>query len=213
MAREAMRAVRPLLVFFLLGASAGVAQASKGPIVTTDIVHGTYEMLYDVYALAWKTADVDGLIKKIPLDAVKKEVDKQWAALPPPALKAIADAEVAYVQIKALAMGYKNLAFDAVEKVAVGVVDKFEAFMPKHKGKIGKTLPDIALFAVNTALLLYVSLKIFLFAWGVFTGIFCCLCCCRCGGSRGKADAKSVASKGKAAAKAAAPKAKSGGKK
>merc|ERR1712160_51703 len=97
---------------------------------------------------------------------------------------------------------------------AVALIEQFEAKMPSYKGLIPKTLGNFALFVCYKLLVLYIVLKVLLFAlrtvFGIFGFFVCAICCCRCGKGSAKAGGKkattAAAPAGKAAAKAAGKK-------
>lgn len=109
-------------------------------------------------------------------------------------------ANTAFVQLKALVAEYSQKAYDPMDKAAVGMIEKFESKLPAYKGMIPKTLGNLVLFICYKAVVLYVLLKVILFAlrmvFGITSCVVCCICCCRCGRSK---QVKKAAKNGKAA--------------
>jgi len=190
-----------------LAASSGAAAAAveAKPLITTDLIYGTYDLVYDCYSTAWAKADVDGLLAKIPMDDVKKVVSQQMAQLPPvppEVTQAIAEAQTKSVQLKALAAEYVDKAYEPANEMAVAAITKLETQLPAMKGMIPKTVGNLALFVVYMGLVLYTLLKVFLFALRTVKCVLCCFCCCSlCRRRGGSAAAAEKNGKAKAAAK------------
>eukprot|EP00443_Scrippsiella_acuminata_P098100 CAMPEP_0115635464 /NCGR_PEP_ID=MMETSP0272-20121206/33137_1 /TAXON_ID=71861 /ORGANISM="Scrippsiella trochoidea, Strain CCMP3099" /LENGTH=300 /DNA_ID=CAMNT_0003072379 /DNA_START=44 /DNA_END=948 /DNA_ORIENTATION=- len=187
-------------------AAAAAATTAQGtPLITTDVIYGTYELVYDVYAFAWAKADVDGLMAKLPMDDVKKVVSEQMAKIPPEVTQALSEAQTKSVQLKALAAEYAEKAYDPANELAVNAITKLEAQLPALTGMIPKTLGNLALFVVYMSLVLYTVLKIVLFVvrtiFGVLKCILCCFCCCSLCRRRGSSAAAEKNGKAKAASK------------
>merc|ERR1719284_1867488 len=94
------------LSMLCLAASAGAAAGEAKPLITTDLLSATYDLVYDSYSAAWAKADIDGLLAKLPMDDVKKVVSQQMAQLPPEVTQAITEAQTKSVQLKALVAEY-----------------------------------------------------------------------------------------------------------
>mmetsp|Transcript_58528 Transcript_58528/g.148320 ORF Transcript_58528/g.148320 Transcript_58528/m.148320 type:complete len:230 (+) Transcript_58528:82-771(+) len=227
-----MARVASMMLFLAVCAGMTVGQAAaeeaqRQPLISTDLLYDTYELFYGAYSVAWAKAsehvDVDGLLAKIPLEDVKKEVSKQLALIPPEAQQAMSEAQVKAVQLKAVVQENVEKARLLADEFAHTAITLLEKELPMFTGLVQKSAGNVALFVCYMSFVLYVVLKIFLFIFRLAKGIFCCFCCCGCcrrGSGKDKvADkngkAKAVASKGKAAAAstngkaAAAPKAKS----
>jgi len=194
-------------VSMLCVAAAGGMTEAK-PLITTDLIYGTYDLVYDCYSTAWAKADVDGLLAKVPMDDVKKIVSQQMAQLPPvppEVTQALAEAQTKSVQLKALASEYMEKAYEPANEMAVAAITKLETQLPALKDMIPKTLGNFALFVVYMGLVLYTLLKVFLFAlctvFGVVKCVLCCFCCCSLCRSRGGSSAAEKNGKAKAAAK------------
>jgi len=178
----------------------------KSPLVSTELVYNTLELFADARDYAWKKADIDGLIAKVPVEDLKKDVLKHLESLPPQYHEGLLQAQAAHVQVKALAMEYTQKAYEPMDKAAVAAIEKLETMLPQYKGLIPKTLGNFVLFICYKALVLYIVLKVFFFILGMVFGIakffLCLICCCSCGGGRtakpaGKAG-KKAPSNGKA---------------
>mmetsp|Transcript_90006 Transcript_90006/g.234583 ORF Transcript_90006/g.234583 Transcript_90006/m.234583 type:complete len:231 (+) Transcript_90006:62-754(+) len=209
---------------------AGAAAAGK-PLITTDLIYSTGELLQEGVNFAWAKADVDGLLAKAqgPIEQAKKEASKQMAMLFPQLEPKIAEAQIAALQIKATAMGHAEQGYEAANKKAVAAIEALEKVAPSLVGVVPKTLGNFVLFGVYMLLVAYVLLKVLRLGlkivFGIlgffFCGLLCCGLCCRGGkkaaptNGKAKAKAKSngatnsaaatAASKGKAAATTAAP--------
>uniref|UniRef100_A0A7S2PBM1 Uncharacterized protein n=1 Tax=Zooxanthella nutricula TaxID=1333877 RepID=A0A7S2PBM1_9DINO len=203
------------------GGASPTPRSPSTPLVTTDFIFGTYELVYDIYVSAWDKAGMGGLLAAVPVDKVKDEFNKQWAALPPDVSKMLGEAQTQTVQVKALALEYADKAYEPANAFAVGLIRQFEAFAPQHKGLIRHSLGDLAIFMVYAFMIVYFAVKVALFILRIALAVFCCLCCCGCcrrgkaapkGNVAAKVKAKSAAaatppSSGKAAAKATTKKA------
>jgi len=174
------------------------ATPGKSPLISTEVLYGTYEILADAGSHAYKMANVEGLIAQIPIDNIKKEVLKQTGPippLPPQVDDAVLQATAAYVQVKSLVMEHTQKAYKPMNDGAVGLIEKFEKQFPSYKGLIPKTLGNFVLFVCYKFVVLYVVLKVLLFilrtVFGITSCVICCICCCRCCRSK-KPAAKST---------------------
>mmetsp|Transcript_111022 Transcript_111022/g.353776 ORF Transcript_111022/g.353776 Transcript_111022/m.353776 type:complete len:230 (+) Transcript_111022:117-806(+) len=208
---------------------AGAAAAGK-PLITTDLIYSTGELLQEGVNFAWAKADVDGLLAKAqgPIEQAKKEASKQMAMHLPQLEPKIAEAQIAALQIKATAMVHAEQVYEAANKKAVAAIEALEKVAPTLEGVVPKTLGNFVLFGFYMLLVAYVLLKVLRLGlkivFGIlgffFCGLLCCGLCCRRGkkaaptNGKAKAKAKSngatngaaaTASKGKAAATTAAP--------
>lgn len=194
------------LFFQLLLASVAAAQAAgKKPIITTDIIHGTGELLYDIY---------DAIHKKL----VKPHMDTHWHKVDD-ALKPVTELmdfdkdgsveledTIGHVCSKVgckhtEVMGHidtvHKTAKDSVEKAASmvhahlttgtdKVVDQFENAIPSHKGVIPRTPGNLLLFVLLIASVIYTSIKVSLLgvrvSWKIFVFSLKMMLCCGCFG-------------------------------
>jgi len=191
--------------------------AQRQPLITVDLFSDTYDLLSDASSFAWKTAGVDEMIAKVPVEDMKKKILEQTGPVPPAVHENIAQAHAAHVQVKAAVIERIGKAigkaYEPLNQAAVGVINGFERAVPSHKGMVPKTLGNFVLFVFYKACVLYVLLKVILTVWRMVFGIThcvcCCLCCCRC--RRGAHSTKKHAGKkagsanGKAANGKAAP--------
>jgi len=146
----------------------------KQPLVTTDILFGTYDMFGDLMSIVWEKAQVDKIMEQVPKDQIMNEVDKQMKALPPPVTKALRDAQVMWVQIKDAA----GRAAAPASEVAVRLITEFEKFAPAYQGLIRKTPGDLFVFIAYICIVVYLALKVVLFALRTIFSIFYGICCC-----------------------------------
>jgi len=199
-----------LLATCMFAAQAG---AQKSPLLSTDLVYNTVELLTDARDFVWEKAKADALLAQgqMHVAKAKQEVLKQTGPLPPQVDDALLQASTAYVQVKALALEYYQKAYEPANQVAVDLIEKFESRLPAYKGLIPKTLGNFVLFVCYKAIVVFIVLKAFLFVLRLVLGIFRCLicgvlCCGCCRGSKTAAKATNgkKAANGKAATKAAA---------
>jgi len=221
--------MRGILLLTLTAAAAadrstGTFASSKTPLITTDILSGTYDLAQDALAYVWEKAHVDNLLAQVPKDQIMKEVNKQVKALPPWVHKGVADADIMWVQVKDAV----RTASKPANEMAVKLITQFENMAPAYQGLIRKTPGDLAVFLLYIALVLYIIVKVVLFAvrtiFSIFFGVCCCGMCRRRAPTNGNSNHKAkgatpavsadAAQKGKAAmAKAPATKPTSNKKK
>jgi len=183
--------------------------SSKTPLITTDILSGTYDLAQDALAYVWEKAHVDNLLAQVPKDQIMKEVNKQVKALPPWVHKGVADADIMWVQVKDAV----RTASKPANEMAVKLITQFENMAPAYQGLIRKTPGDLAVFLLYIALVLYIIVKVVLFAvrtiFSIFFGVCCCGMCRRRAPTNGNSNHKAkgaapavsadAAQKGKAA--------------
>lgn len=203
---------RMSLVVLVAGASLAEVQAVE-PLVSTDILSATYDLMIDIRTVAWHKLGLDKVAAEAaaaaegPLEELKKKALElkakgleQVGPLPPWAADASKQAEVAVLQVKALAMENYDKAYEPLNSASVSLIEKLEQVAPAYKGLIPKTLGNLILFVVYVSLVLYVLLKVSLFfirltlniLRSVVCGICCCGCCCRRGTSATKDGGKKV---------------------
>jgi len=187
------------------GTGAPKAAAGKKPIITTDIIHGTGELLYDIFYTGHKRF-------------VKPHVDTHWHKVDD-ALKPVTEFmdfdkdgsvevedTIGHVCSKVgckqkTVMGH----IDAVHKTAKDsvqaatskvhehlttgthkAVDHFETAVPSHKGLIPRTPGDLLLFVLLIASVVYTSIKVSLLgikiSWKIFVFSLKMMLCCGCFG-------------------------------
>jgi len=193
--------VRSLLA--LLGFLASAAQAAE-PLITTDILYGTYDLLNDLHGLAWT---------KVPMEPswarwkdMQEQISKQVGPLPPAVEDARAQAMVAMVQVRALVLEFSAKAYGPANEVAVQIVQTLEGILPASKGLIRKSLGDLVVSVCYFGLVAYILLKVLLFALRTVACIFCGICCCGFCCRRKKDPATKAKAAKKAAAKPSAAK-------
>merc|ERR1719333_1008801 len=165
------------LVFMLADA------AQTQPVAASDIIYGTGEVIYDIYAGIYDAAA--GAASKHGIDTKVREhlnpiLSADHIGLACSKLgcnkKDITDklgqAQSAVLQIKAQAYEHGAKAREAMNGLAEAASSKLEKHLPpSYKGHIPKNFVD---------LVLYVALRI---SWKVFSivlSIYCCVCCCGC---------------------------------
>jgi len=209
---------------------AAVAESEeKKPIVTTDIIHGTGELIYDLY---------DGIYSKFFAHHVAKHGDTVMKALEP-VKKQLPEDPIHEVCLKVGCKKHEVLkhmdsaadlaataantiqakAYELHEPLTQGthkVVDGFESAMPSHRGLIPRTPGNLLLFCLWIVFVIYAGSKIsfFFIRLALRVSIFCLklACCCGCCGycfrspkvkeekpSNGKAQKNGKATNGKAA--------------
>jgi len=186
--------------------------AQRQPLITVDLFSDTYDLLSDASSYAWKTAGVDEMIAKVPVDDLKKKILEQTGPVPPAVHENLAQAHAVHVQVKAAVIEHMGKAYEPLNQAAVGVIDGFERAVPSHKGMIPKTLGNFVLFVFYKACVLYVLLKVILtvlrMGFGITHCVCCCLCCCRCcrsASTKKQSGKKAGSANGKAANGKAAP--------
>lgn len=191
--------MRVLLALAVLLAASVVAQedtpkkAKKAPIVSTDIVHGTAEFIYDVYEAIYSKfvshhvnkhsatvlKAIDPLTEALPKDPItevcakvgckKGEVLKVYTQVKASLASTLEVAMASAAQLHELLMQWTNF-----------VVNGFELAMPKYEGLIPKTPANLAMFVIYFTAVLYVLLRVVLFGLRMGLGIFCFVFCCGC---------------------------------
>jgi len=219
-----LRAATLALVFACTGAA-----GAKKPIVTTDIIYGTGELIYDVYGTIYNKFAAEHVSKgsaaiqsaiapHLPKD-ILGEVCSKVGVPKSEVLSKIKAAQDTYVQAKVFVTEKVALAEAPLNSAVKFVVDHFEAFLPAYKGVVPKTIGDFTVFAIYIAFVLYVLVKIILFAlrfaFGIFWFVFLCGCCRRGRPvkAEGKPAPKKAAANGKAPTNSPAPKAAADAKK
>jgi len=210
----------------------GEAEATmkRAPVAPTEIIAGTTELLYDLYAAGYDAgynaaakAGVPELYKThvskhIPADPVEVACSK-IGCKKTEVMQKYKQAEGAVLQVKAQAYEYSAKAHEMINVHAHSAGIYLEKLLPSYAGQIPKTAADLILLSLYLLFVAWVVFKIFMFVSCMFLSIFCCVCCCCCrrkkgaaspknSGKNGKKDNTAAAQKGKAAAKAD-PKAKS----
>jgi len=198
-------AAMKLVAACMLAAQVG---AQKSPLLSTDLVYNTLDILTDARDFVWEKANADTLLAQASVHVGKAKVEllKQTGPLPPQVDDALLQANTAYIQVKALSLEYYQKAYEPANQVAVGLIERFESHLPAYKGLIPKTLGNFVLFVCYKAIVVFIVMKVLLFVlrliFGIFSCVICCVCCCRCCRSS-KPAAKATNGKKAAASKAA----------
>ncbi|CAE7465969.1 unnamed protein product [Symbiodinium sp. CCMP2456] len=163
---------------------------TRRPIISTDILHGTAELFYDVY---------DSLHSKF----LKAHIDKHSATLSASVSGILPDDPIVEVckklqcdasQVKDVHKTTQEKALEAWEAVKLKstelqqqmttythfVVDTFETALPQYAGLIVRTPGNLVLFVLYIAAAVYALVKLALVAFWIFWTLLCCLCCCGC---------------------------------
>lgn len=198
----------PLLLF--CASLAVQVNAEVKPLISTELLYATYDLMVETGTTAWQKAGADALIAKaaanVPMDDLQKkglELKKlaleKTGPLPPWVDMASLQAQATYVQVRGLVAENVDKVTEPMNAAAVKVIEQFEKAVPKHKGLIPKTAGNLALFVVYASVVLFVLLKVFLFGFRLtlrtIRCALCCVCCCGCccsgrGGSRDASDDK-----------------------
>jgi len=186
---------------------------TRRPIISTDILHGTAELFYDVY---------DSLHSKF----LKAHIDKHSATLSASVSGILPDDPIVEVckklqcdasQVKDVHKTTQEKALEAWETVKLKstelqqlmttythfVVDTFETALPQYAGLIVRTPGNLALFVLYIAAAVYALVKLALVAFWISWTLLCCLCCCGCCCLRRKSSKEDTSKKNGKASKAA----------
>mmetsp|Transcript_46897 Transcript_46897/g.87637 ORF Transcript_46897/g.87637 Transcript_46897/m.87637 type:complete len:225 (+) Transcript_46897:55-729(+) len=195
--KDAMR--RLLLPMILLAGANG--QQVKRPIVTTDLIHGTGELLYDMYSVTYnkflahhverhsKTVR-DAIEPMIPPDPMG-ELCLQVGVEKQEIFKRVDTAAELANNAKQRAQVHGSRIYDLLSQGTHVVVDGIERLLPAHKGIVARTPGDLLLFCIWIVVVLYITMQVALIAFRISLRIFwfglklmCCGCCGLCCGSR-----------------------------
>jgi hypothetical protein len=211
-------------------AKAEGASRKRAPIAPSDILYGTTELLYDIYAAAYEAAD--GMAAKYGVHAAVKEHSSKILPADPVEVacsklgckkKEVMDkvkvAQDAVLQVKGTVYEHGMKAHEFVNGHAHTIGTHLEKQFPGYAGHMPKTAVDLLFVSLYVLFVMYIVFKIASFFICLCLSIFCCVCCCCCrrkgkggknSGKNGKKD-NAAADKGKAAMKSQ-PKAKAGKK-
>eukprot|EP00413_Alexandrium_margalefii_P024188 CAMPEP_0204563860 /NCGR_PEP_ID=MMETSP0661-20131031/34553_1 /ASSEMBLY_ACC=CAM_ASM_000606 /TAXON_ID=109239 /ORGANISM="Alexandrium margalefi, Strain AMGDE01CS-322" /LENGTH=275 /DNA_ID=CAMNT_0051571451 /DNA_START=72 /DNA_END=897 /DNA_ORIENTATION=- len=138
------------------------------PIITTDLVYGTFELVYDIYDeargyLTDKAAPVfaplmESASAHLPKDPVA-ELSSRAGIEKKVITENLAKAQGALLHAKSLAADASARAYEPLSALAVRAVTSFERAMPKYAGLIPKTLGDLALFLLYFLAVVYTLLR------------------------------------------------------
>merc|ERR1719215_1237894 len=147
--------------------SSSETKASKPKVlVSADLLWHTKDFVNDVYSTAYvnylekHVATAKGhVVKTVSEDPVQLVCDKVGVKK--------ADIMAKYTQAEAAAVHARSVAVDALaqasqplDDAAAQIADKIEAAVPKHKGKIPRSAPEMFVFFVYLAIFCYVALKV-----------------------------------------------------
>uniref|UniRef100_A0A7S1RBJ8 Uncharacterized protein n=1 Tax=Alexandrium catenella TaxID=2925 RepID=A0A7S1RBJ8_ALECA len=218
-----MAAMRILLVCLALAPTMLDAKKEKAekaaktmtPIITTDLVYGTFELFYDIYdeARGFVTQKagpvlapvVDSMATHLPKDPLA-ELCAKIGVKKAEITDRVAGAQAALLHAKSIAVAKSAQAYEPLNALAVSLIDAFERLLPKYAGLIPKNLGDLLLFQLYFFVVVYLLYRVASRVLGILRGIICGVCCCCCR-RRSKsvkpaAEGSKAANKGKAAAAA-----------
>lgn len=223
LAAMAIRVVGEFLAFALLVAAEG--KTTRAPVVPTDIIYGTGELIYDIYAAAYSAAE--GVANKHGITSHVSNLHKQHLRplLEQDHLELVCSKVVhkdgvqacvkdttghfnkvhaTVQQVKAQAYEHGTKGTDFLHGLANTFVTNFETYVPSYKGVLPKNnCVDLLLFIIYAYFVSYIVLRVALFAFSAGLRIFCCVCCCGCC-RRGKVAPKNGKNSGKKGADAKA---------
>eukprot|EP00931_Biecheleriopsis_adriatica_P002568 TRINITY_DN10351_c0_g1_i1.p1 TRINITY_DN10351_c0_g1~~TRINITY_DN10351_c0_g1_i1.p1 ORF type:complete len:227 (-),score=65.68 TRINITY_DN10351_c0_g1_i1:76-756(-) len=196
--------MRTFAVALLLAASAlaqeeGAAETApkveaKKPILTTDIIHGTGELIFDLYDAAYNKIfkhhvdkhsetvrqAVADVLPKDPITEVCAKVGCQKEQV----LKHMDTASDLAQQASNTVQDTATQLHEATTAGTHKVVDQFESMMPTHRGLIPRTPLNLLLFCLWIVAVIYVSIKVSLFfmrlGFSAFIFTLKLMCCCGC---------------------------------
>lgn len=204
------------------------ATSKKHRLTPTEIMYGTWELVYDVHVEVFNFAykHGDDLATKHGAYAKGQEFLDLLCANMQCGTKG--DLLEKYEKVKKQAVVYQAQATEMIEKAkaplndyAEQAVHKFEAFAPSYKGVAPKNFVDLVLVSLYLFFVMWIVYIFFSFCVSLWLGMVCMIfcCCCRRRGGATKAAKKNAAKKtqavekGKAADGKAAAKANAGKKK
>jgi len=212
-----MRAAAIVIALALAGVRSAEAGERK-PLITTDLIYGTCELVYDIYDAAY-VAVAAGPVEKLS-PKVTEILDKGLEVACEKLGKKKGDVYSKIEEIKANVAQFRVAQTANMETVreklnvkVAGLVDKFDVKFPRYAGVVPKTAGDLIFFSVYACFVMYIlffiTKSIIRFLLGVFC-FFCCCGCCRRGSSTKPTNGKKskAAQKGEVAAKAKAVKKK-----
>jgi hypothetical protein len=205
---------------FVTGVLSQAADERK-PILTTDIISDTADLVYDVgghFYGSYVAHHVDKIVDKHH-PTVMKALDDGLTAVcektkltkPETVYAKHQEFKEKATQLKATVAEKSSVIKDKLDAKASQLVDKFEAAMPKHKGLIPKNILDVLLFVSYLAFVMYLMMKVMLFFKRLFCSVFCYFCCFGC--LRSKSSGHSNNTNGSSTGKKAADSGKKSTKK
>lgn len=188
------------------------------PIVTTDIIYGTIDLLStiheEVYGRAKAAAAplaapaMKAISAKVPEDLLGEACSKVGVKKAD-VMGHVTKAQDAFAHAKAISAAQYAKAYGTSSKMVERLVTMFEKKLPKYTGLIPKTPEDFLIFVVYISSVLYVCFRVLFFVLHTALSIYCFICCCGCCCRKRKPAAEApkkgkAADKGKAAAAATA---------
>mmetsp|Transcript_146587 Transcript_146587/g.207916 ORF Transcript_146587/g.207916 Transcript_146587/m.207916 type:complete len:203 (+) Transcript_146587:69-677(+) len=184
-----------LLVASLCKASA----QEKRPIVTTDLVHGTGELLYDIYSAVYNKLLVHHVEKhsKTVREAIEPmmpedpmgEICNKVGVEKKQVLQHMDSAASLASSASEQAQAHVSRVHQMLSQVSTVIIDGFERLLPSHRGVIKRSPGDLVMFCLWVVAVLYVTMKVSIFfgkiAWRIFIFTLKMLCCCGCCGLLG----------------------------
>eukprot|EP00930_Biecheleria_cincta_P017847 TRINITY_DN14079_c0_g1_i1.p1 TRINITY_DN14079_c0_g1~~TRINITY_DN14079_c0_g1_i1.p1 ORF type:complete len:239 (+),score=51.50 TRINITY_DN14079_c0_g1_i1:81-797(+) len=194
----------PLLLAALASAEETKKNAPKKPIISTDLIHGTGELIYDIYDAAYRKLLKPHVDKhgKTVSEAIKPvtdflDFDKDGSVeLEDSVGHVCSKVGCKHTDVmnhidtahKTAKSSVETAASTVHEHLTAGthkVVDQFEKALPSHTGMIRRTPGNLLLFCLLIVSILYMLIKVALISlrisWKVFIfslkTMLCCGCC------------------------------------
>mmetsp|Transcript_13950 Transcript_13950/g.22200 ORF Transcript_13950/g.22200 Transcript_13950/m.22200 type:complete len:230 (-) Transcript_13950:366-1055(-) len=211
--------MRVLALNLVLAASVVAAeteQASVKPILTTDLFHGTAELIYDIYDAAYSKflahhvathsvtvlKAMEPVTQALPKDPIA-EICLKVGCQKEEVLKKLGSAMDMASNAKNTIVLKAGELHEPMTQVTHTLVGHFENFMPAYRGLIPRTPGNLVLFCLYITAVLFVLLKVSLMVLRLQLSIFMFFCCCGCFRRRAASPAGGKAVKAATTGKAA----------
>lgn len=219
--------MRVLLLPIALASAATNGGTSMKPVITTDIIYGTIDLLSTIHeevygrakaAAAPLTAPaMKAINEKLPKDLLEEACSKVGMKKKD-VMGHVTKAQDAFAHAKAISASQFAKVYGTSQTMVDRLVTMLEKKLPKYTGLIPKTPEDFLIFVVYISSVLYVCFRVLFFLLHTALSIYCFICCCGCCCRRRKPAAEAAkkgkaADKGKTAAAATAATAKASAKK
>jgi len=159
-------------------------QATK-QLVSCDFLYGSAELAYDMYTAVWSQYVKDSTVLKLTVDQLVSKLPQD--PITPVLGKVGVESETIMLNInkgkdasKKVIYGLSAQVYVHLSSAAGIAVVTFERIFPQHKGLIGKSPQDFALFVIYMGIVIYVLVKLVMLVLRWLLCIFRCLCCCGC---------------------------------
>jgi len=165
--------------------------------VSCDFLYGTAEIAHGIYTAVWSQYVKDSTVLKLTVDQLVSKLPQD--PITPALGKVGVESEMIMLNINKAKDASKKAIYSLSAQVyehlssASGfVVVAFERIFPKHKGLIGKSPQDFALFVIYVGMVIYVLVMLVMLALRWLLRILRCLCCCGCCCCRRRAKKEKV---------------------